>query len=262
MRSLSVAFERSAKRHRGEGVERKHDQQHGAEAETHRPHRPTVRANGRAVSANPGGRGGLYHKLQRLAREFTPERIRRFATLSRNARTLAFVGNRWSSPKVQHCPRQRSRGSVLSSDSTAARFSLSISTVLSRLAIVVEAPVRLHHHGPGARAVAEGEARTPLILIDAPLGHAVDESPTHLGLERLGRQAEPGRQEIRVDHDLPILDADDGGWALHARTPFTRACFEEWTRSAGMSGTKMIASYATASSSRLPEDQTWASINK
>src|SRR6266404_1879546 len=111
-------------------------------------------------------------------------------------------------------------------------------TTSGRLAIVVEAPVRLHHHGPGARAVAEGEARSPLILVDAPLNHAIDEPPTHLGLERLGRQAEPGRQEIRVDHDLPLLDADKGGWALHARTPFTSASFKEWTRSAGMSGPK------------------------
>src|SRR6266581_9257485 len=114
------------------------------------------------------------------------------------------------SPKVRHCPRQRSRGSL----------SLSITTVLSRLAIVVEAPVRLHHHGPGARAVAEGEARAALILVDAPLGHAIDEPPTHLGLERRRRQAELGRQKFRVDHDLPVLDADDGRWALHARTQF------------------------------------------
>src|SRR6266404_2107949 len=154
--------------------------------------------------------------------------IRRFATFSRNARTLAFVGNRWSSPKVRHCPRQRSPGSLLAIDQHG----------IARLAIVVEAPVRLHHHGPGARAVAEGEARAALILVDAPLNHAIDEPPTHLGLERLGRQAEPGRQEIRVDHDLPILDADKGGWALHARTPFTSASFKEWTRSAGMSGPK------------------------
>jgi hypothetical protein len=28
------------------------------------------------VSANPGGKGGLYHEMQRLAREFTPEATR------------------------------------------------------------------------------------------------------------------------------------------------------------------------------------------
>ena len=41
--------------------------------------------------------------------------IRRFATLSRNARALACVGTRLSSPKVRHYPRQRSRGSLLAS---------------------------------------------------------------------------------------------------------------------------------------------------
>ena len=42
-------------------------------------------------------------------------RIRRFATLSRNARALACVGTRLSSPKVRHYPRQRSCGSLLAS---------------------------------------------------------------------------------------------------------------------------------------------------
>jgi len=79
---------------------------------------------------------------------------RRLLHQARNARALACVGNRSPSPKVRHYPRQRSQGCL----------SLSITTVLSRLAVVVEAPVRLHHHGPGARAVAEGEARSALIL--------------------------------------------------------------------------------------------------
>src|ERR1700724_1595476 len=41
--------------------------------------------------------------------------LRRFATLSRNARAPACVGTRLSSLKVPHCPQQRSLSSLLAS---------------------------------------------------------------------------------------------------------------------------------------------------
>lgn len=37
------------------------------------------------VSANPGGKGGLYHEMQRLAREFTPEGTRYLIEIASNA---------------------------------------------------------------------------------------------------------------------------------------------------------------------------------
>src|SRR5713101_2019811 len=113
-------------------------------------------------------------------------KIRRFATLSRNARTLACVGNRLSSPKVRRCQRQRSRGSFLAIDQYGI-------VQARQRGGVVEAPVRLHQYGPGARAVVEGEARAPLILVDAQLGHAIDEPPTHLDLEPTPRLEERGQ---------------------------------------------------------------------
>src|SRR5260370_41869677 len=64
----------------------------------------------------PSGAPGLRHlmdgmgwqDIKSLRQLLVGKRIRRFAALSRNARTLACVGNRLSSPKVRHCLQQQS----------------------------------------------------------------------------------------------------------------------------------------------------------
>src|SRR5271163_1481721 len=71
--------------------------------------------------------------------------------------------------------------------------------------------VGLDHHGPRAVAIAEGEARAPYV-VDSLLGHTVDEAAAHLRFQRLDRQPQLGRKQIRSNGDLAVSDGDDGRW--------------------------------------------------
>ena len=93
------------------------------------------------------------------------------------------------------------------------------------------------------------------------------EAVRRIGIERCqsrieaeSRSAVGTEDRVRLAHDIPVLDADDGGWVLHARTQFNP--LRGVDSLSGHLRTKTIASYTTASSSRLPEGQTWASTNK
>ncbi len=85
---------------------------------------------------------------------------------------------------------------VVSGNDHEVRFSLSISTVLFKLANAEESlrlPSGFTNTVQERERLVEGEARAPLILVDAQLGHAIDEPPTHLDLEPTPRLEERGQ---------------------------------------------------------------------
>ena len=69
-------------------------------------------------------------------------------------------------------------------------------------------PSGLTTPGPDPHAILESNPCVSGVLVDAGLGDAGDVALAHLGLQRFGRQAELGREQLGIDGDLAVCDGD------------------------------------------------------